>query len=162
MPHPGDWTAKTQPFSQFSYQPRQKLTDASMWGATMFDQLACRIMFRQLDYSGPFSPPSTRGTLVFPGDVGMFEWGGIAVDPARQIAIANPMAFPFIFRLIPRGPHNPAAPAAQHPPGSEIGVQPMYGVPYGVDLHSFLSPLGPPCPVPPWAMSRGSTSRRTR
>src|SRR6185295_7248744 len=37
-----------------------------------------------------------------------------------------------------------------HPSGSEIGVQPMYGTPYGVVLHPFLSPLGLPCLRPPW------------
>jgi quinoprotein glucose dehydrogenase len=87
---------------------------------------------------------------VFPGNLGMFEWGGIAIDPVHQIAIANPMALPFVSQLIPRGPSNPPAPNGQHPPGSEIGVQPMYGTPYGVKLHPFLSPLHIPCYRPPW------------
>lgn len=152
---PGDRTSPTQPYSQLTFQPKAALTDADMWGATMFDQLACRIMFKGMKYEGPFTPPSTSGTVVFPGDVGMFEWGGIAVDPKRQIAIANPMAFPFVSKLIPRGPDNPAAPNAEHPPGSEIGVQPMYGTPYGVDLHPFLSPIGLPCPHPPWGYMAG-------
>ena len=60
-----------------------------MWGATMFDQLACRIMFHRLRYEGTFTPPSLQGTLVFPGNLGMFEWGGVAVDPVRQIVIAT-------------------------------------------------------------------------
>lgn len=51
-----------------------------MWGATMFDQLVCRVMFHQLRYEGIFTPPSEQGTLVFPGNLGMFEWGGISVD----------------------------------------------------------------------------------
>ncbi|MGU0044592.1 hypothetical protein ACVXHA_30070 [Escherichia coli] len=37
----------------------------------------------------------------------MFEWGGISVDPNREVAIANPMALPFVSKLIPRGPGNP-------------------------------------------------------
>lgn len=77
-----------------------------MWGATMFDQLVCRVMFHQLRYEGIFTPPSEQGTLVFPGNLGMFEWGGISVDPDRQVAIANPMALPFVSKLIPRGPGN--------------------------------------------------------
>lgn len=75
-----------------------------MWGATMFDQLVCRVMFHQMRYEGIFTPPSEQGTLVFPGNLGMFEWGGISVDPNRQVAIANPMALPFVSKLIPRGP----------------------------------------------------------
>ena len=101
-------------------------------------------------YEGTFTPPSLQGTLVFPGNLGMFEWGGIAVDPVRQIAIANPMAVPFVSKLLPRGPDNPAEPNAKHPPGSEIGVQPMYGTPFGVVLNAFLSPVGLPCMRPPW------------
>lgn len=146
----GDHTALTQPFSDLSFRPRQTLTEAQMWGSTMFDQLACRVMFKRLRYEGPFTPPSEQGTLVYPGDFGMFEWGGIAVDPARQIAIANPQSIPFVSRLVPRGKDNPAAPNATHPPGSEEGVQPMYGAPYGVELGVFLSPLGIPCMAPPW------------
>jgi quinoprotein glucose dehydrogenase len=152
---PGDRLSPTQPFSNLTFQPQNKLTDASMWGATMFDQLACRIMFKRMRYEGPFTPPSMQGTLVFPGDVGMFEWGGIAVDPYRQIAIANPIVFPFVSKLLPRGPNNPAAPNATHPPGSETGVQPMYGVPFGVQLNPFLSPLGFPCMAPPWGYMAG-------
>jgi quinoprotein glucose dehydrogenase len=146
----GDRVSPTQPFSALSFRPQRNLTGADMWGATIFDQLACRILFHQLRYEGPFTPPSEQGTLVFPGNLGMFEWGGIAVDPKRQIAIANPMAIPFVSKLLPRGPDNPAAPNTAHPVGSEIGVQPMYGTPYGVLLHPFLSPIGLPCLRPPW------------
>lgn len=41
-----------------------------MWGATMFDQLVCRVIFHQLRYEGIFTPPSEQGTLVFPGNTG--------------------------------------------------------------------------------------------
>jgi quinoprotein glucose dehydrogenase len=126
-----------------------------MWGATVFDQLACRILFHRLRYEGTFTPPSLQGTLVFPGNLGMFEWGGIALDPERQIVIANPIAIPFVSRLIPRGPGNPAEPTAERPAGSEHGVQPMYGAPYGVSLGAFLSPIGLPCKRPPWGFMAG-------
>ena len=147
---PGDHLSPTQPFSALTFRPEAKLTGADMWGATIYDQLACRIMFHQLRYDGTFTPPSLQGTLVFPGNLGMFEWGGVAVDQARQLVIANPMALPFVSKLIPRGPNNPAAPNNAHPSGTELGVQPMYGTPYGVDLHPFLSPVGLPCKRPPW------------
>ena len=152
---PGDRTSPTQPFSELTFRPEAKLTGADMWGATIFDQLACRITFHKLRYEGTFTPPSLQGTLVFPGNLGMFEWGGIAVDPIRNIAIANPMAIPFVSTLIPRGPNNPAAPNDAHPSGTETGVQPMYGTPYGVDLHALLSPVGIPCMRPPWGYMAG-------
>jgi len=152
---PGDHLSPTQPFSRLTFRPEQKLTGADMWGATIFDQLTCRILFHRLRYDGTFTPPSLQGTLVFPGNLGMFEWGGVAVDPVRQIVIANPIAIPFVSQLVRRGPDNPAAPDNAHPPGSEIGVQPMYGTPYGVILHPFLSPIGLPCMRPPWGYMAG-------
>ncbi|HVO01496.1 MAG TPA: glucose/quinate/shikimate family membrane-bound PQQ-dependent dehydrogenase [Candidatus Cybelea sp.] len=149
-PAQGDRLSPTQPHSQLTFRPALNLRGADMWGATIFDQLACRIMFHRMRYEGPFTPPSEQGTLVFPGNLGMFEWGGVAVDPVRQIVIANPIGIPFVSKLIPRGPDNPAAPNDAHPSGTELGVQPMYGTPYGVVLHPFLSPIGIPCLRPAW------------
>lgn len=149
-PAPGDRLSPTQPYSDLSFRPRENLSGKTMWGATLFDQLACRIRFHSLRYEGPFTPPSTQGTLVFPGDLGMFEWGGLSIDPARQFIIANPINIPFVSTLIPRGANNPTAPNGEHPAGSEWSVQPMYGVPFGVSLQALLSPLGIPCMQPPW------------
>lgn len=151
----GDFTSPTQPFSQLSFRPQLRLTSADMWGVTLFDQLFCRLKFQKLRYEGPFTPPSLQGTLVFPGNLGMFEWGGIAVDPYRQIAIANPIAIPYVSQLIPRGSDNPSSPDKAHPAGSEGAIQPMYGTPFGVKLHPLLSPLGIPCSRPPWGYIAG-------
>ncbi|MDR5835946.1 membrane-bound PQQ-dependent dehydrogenase, glucose/quinate/shikimate family [Caballeronia sp. LZ034LL] len=151
-PAKGDRLSPTQPFSQLTFRPQKNLTGADMWGATMFDQLVCRVMFHRLRYEGPFTPPSERGTLVFPGNLGMFEWGGLAVDTDRRLAIANPIALPFVSQLVPRGPGNPVEPpqAGQAGTGTEVGIQPQYGVPYGVELNPFLSPLNLPCKQPAW------------
>jgi len=148
----GDHVSATQPYSQLTFRPRKNLTGADMWGATMYDQLACRVMFHRLRYEGPFTPPSEQGTLVFPGNLGMFEWGGLAVDTDRQLAIANPIALPFVSRLVPRGPGNPIQPASDSKggTGTETGIQPQYGVPFGVTLNPFLSPIGLPCKEPAW------------
>ncbi|WP_271125081.1 glucose/quinate/shikimate family membrane-bound PQQ-dependent dehydrogenase [Dryocola boscaweniae] len=147
----GDYVTPTQPFSDLSFRPKKDLSGADMWGATIYDQMVCRIIFHKLRYEGIFTPPSEQGTLVFPGNLGMFEWGGISVDPNRQVAIANPMALPFVSKLMPRGPGNPMEPPeAGQGTGSEVGIQPQYGVPYGVTLNPFLSPFGLPCKQPAW------------
>ncbi|WAS99893.1 glucose/quinate/shikimate family membrane-bound PQQ-dependent dehydrogenase [Rouxiella chamberiensis] len=153
----GDHTSPTQPFSELTFRPSAKLTGADMWGATIYDQLMCRVMFHRLRYEGTFTPPSEQGTLVFPGNLGMFEWGGISVDTDRQVAIANPIALPFTSKLVPRGPGNPMQPPAGDAGGSgtESGIQPQYGVPYGVELNAFLSPLGFPCKQPSWGYISG-------
>ncbi|MFS2224619.1 glucose/quinate/shikimate family membrane-bound PQQ-dependent dehydrogenase [Pantoea sp. B65] len=148
----GDRLSPTQPYSELSFRPKAHLQGKDMWGATIYDQLICRVMFHSLRYEGPFTPPSEQGTLVFPGNLGMFEWGGISVDTDRQVAVTNPMALPFVSKLIPRGPGNPIEPdqGDKGGTGSESGIQPQYGVPYGVTLNPFLSPLGFPCKQPSW------------
>lgn len=153
----GDWVSKTQPVSEFTFRPKNHLTDKDMWGATMFDQLMCRVLFHRLDYKGPYTPPSENGTIVFPGNLGMFEWGGISINPDRQVAVMNPMALPFVSKLIPRGPGNPMWPKdGVKGTGTEAGIQPQYGIPYGVELNAFLSPvLGLPCKQPAWGYVAG-------
>lgn len=148
----GEHYAPTQPFSPLNMGPHENLTDRNMWGATMFDQLMCRVIFHRLNYEGIYTPPSENGTLVFPGNLGVFEWGGMAVDSDRQIAFMNPLGLPFVSRLIPADPNRPRT---EKGAGTEQGVQPMYGTPYGVELNAFLSPLGLPCKEPAWMTVAG-------
>lgn len=162
---PGDWTSRTQPFSSVSFMPLAKVREADMWGATMFDQLACRIKYRNMRYNGPFTPPSTQGTFVFPGNFGVFDWGGIAVDPVRQIAFANPDYMGFVDKLIPqqRSTAIGRQPSTQSPAGgadvkrsaNEHGLNPNAGAPFAVELNPFLSPIGLPCQAPPWGYVAG-------
>lgn len=142
----------TQPFSPLNMGPHENLTDKNMWGATMFDQLMCRVIFHRLNYEGIYTPPSENGTLVFPGNLGVFEWGGMSVDSDRQVAFMNPLGLPFVSRLIPADPNRPRT---EKGAGTEQGVQPMYGTPYGVELNAFLSPLGLPCKEPAWMTVAG-------
>ena len=148
----GEHYSATQPFSDLDLAPQNKLTDKDMWGGTMFDQLVCRIQFKRLNYDGIYTPPSENGTLVFPGNLGVFEWGGISVNPDRQVAVMNPIGLPFVSRLIPEDPSRVETAKGA---GTEQGVQPMYGVPYGVEISAFLSPIGLPCKQPAWGYVAG-------
>ncbi|MDR2328413.1 MAG: glucose/quinate/shikimate family membrane-bound PQQ-dependent dehydrogenase [Comamonas sp.] len=148
----GEHYSPTQPFSPLNMGPHENLTDKNMWGATMFDQLMCRVIFHRLNYEGIYTPPSENGTLVFPGNLGIFEWGGMSVDSDRQVAFMNPLGLPFVSRLIPADPNRPRT---EKGAGTEQGVQPMYGTPYGVELNAFLSPLGLPCKEPAWMTVAG-------
>lgn len=148
----GEHYSPTQPFSALNLAPQEKLTDKDMWGATMLDQLMCRIIFKRLNYDGIYTPPSENGTLVFPGNLGVFEWGGMSVNQDRQVALMNPIGLPFVSKLIPEDANRPVR---EKGAGTESGVQPMYGVPYGVELNPFLSPLGLPCKAPAWGYVAG-------
>jgi len=152
----GDRSAPTQPKSALSFNP-PPLTGRDMWGATMFDQLYCRIAFQRLRYEGRFTPPSTQGTLVYPGNFGVFNWGGVAVDPVRQMAFTTPTYLAFVSRLVPRTDDTTLmVQGKQRPEGSLPSLNENFGAPFAVKLSAFLSPLGVPCQAPPWGYVAGA------
>ena len=146
---PGDWTAKTQPFSLASFMPLDPMRERDMWGATMLDQLLCRVEFQKLRYDGPFTPPSIHGSLVYPGNFGVMDWGGMAIDPVRKVAFANPSYMAFVDKLTTKRP------ADEQKAEKKEGLNPNKGAPYAVYLNPFLSKLGLPCQAPPWGYVAG-------
>ena len=144
----GDRTSPTQPFSELSFKPERPLREADMWGTNPYDQLMCRIKFKRLRYDGIFTPPSEQGSLVYPGNYGVFDWGGVAVDPGRQLMLGNPNYMAFVSKLFTR--EKEESKNAKGSTGSEHGLQPMQGTPFAVELTPLLSPLGIPCQAPPW------------
>jgi len=147
-PAPGDHLSATQPFSRLTLMPLDRVREADMWGATMLDQLTCRIAFRKMRYEGPFTPPSLQGTLVFPGNFGVMDWGGMAYDPVRGIAFANPDYMAFVDKLTKNRPSWPTQ-------ETNRGLNPNKGAPFAVYLNPFLSKLGLPCQAPPWGYVAG-------
>ncbi|MFS2008343.1 glucose/quinate/shikimate family membrane-bound PQQ-dependent dehydrogenase [Azospirillum sp. CT11-132] len=146
----GDHAAPTQPVSALSYDP-PPLTGADMWGATMFDQLACRIALKRLRYDGRFTPPSLQGSLVYPGNFGVFNWGSVAVDPKRQIAFTTPAYLAFVSQLVPRKNDTELyVQGGERPKFSLPALNENFGAPYAVKLAPFVSVLGLPCQAPPW------------
>ena len=146
----GDRVSPTQPFSALTFLPEKNISETDMWGTTPFDQLACRIIFRQHRYEGPFTPQTVasgkiKGAIISPGPLGIFEWGGAAVDPGRQLLLLNPDYMGFLEKLVPR-----AQATAKGGTGTEMGLQPQTGTPFAVEIKPFLSPLGFPCQAPPW------------
>lgn len=151
----GDHTAPTQPKGALSFEP-PALTGRDMWGATIFDQLACRIAFHRLRYEGRFTPPSTQGSLIYPGNFGVFNWGGVAVDPSRQIAFTTPFYLAFVSRLMARPDDTTLVINSSVPKGSLPALNENFGAPFAVELHPFVSPIGIPCQAPPWGYVAGT------
>ncbi len=146
----GDHTAPTQARSDLNLLP-PPLDEKAMWGATPFDQMLCRIQFKELRYEGQYTPPSVQGSLIYPGNVGVFNWGSVSLDPVRQLLFTSPNYMAFVSKLVPR-----AEVAAGSKRESETsGVQPNTGAPYAVIMHPFMSPLGVPCQAPAWGYVAG-------
>ncbi|NVP57498.1 glucose/quinate/shikimate family membrane-bound PQQ-dependent dehydrogenase [Mycoplana rhizolycopersici] len=152
---PEDFTSPTQPLSGLTFMP-DPLQEKDMWGVTMFDQLACRIDFHRLKYEGRYTPPSLEGSIIYPGNFGVFNWGSVAVDPERQIMFGMPTYLAFTSRLVPR---DQIPPKEQGEKGSEQGLNRNEGAPYGVYMGPFLGPLKIPCQAPPWGYVAGADLR---
>ena len=146
----GDFTAPTQPVSTISFKP-PKLTEKDMWGATPLDQLACRIAFRQHDYEGRYTPPTEKGSIIYPGNFGTFNWGAVAVDPNRQIMFAMPVYLAFTSQLVPR----PDEYARVVTKDGDPVFNENFGAPYAAKMGAFMSPVGLPCQQPPWGYVAG-------
>lgn len=140
----GDWTAETQPRSALNLLP-PPLTERDMWGASPFDQMMCRIQFNSLRYEGQYTPPSLEGSIIYPGNVGVMNWGGVAVDPERQALFTGAKYLAFVSRLIPHDEVEEGQGSA-----SEQGLQPNAGAPYAVELGPLLSIFDLPCQSPSW------------
>lgn len=144
-----EWSAPTQPFStgmpSFAYP---LITESKMMGVTPFDQIACRKALLDLRYEGPMTPPSERGTLLYPGPAGGMNWGSVAVDERRQLMVVNNMHLPFTINMIPRE-QDPATGGEGFTQGYGIGGQ-QRGTPYSARVNMFSSPLGIPCIEPPY------------
>ena len=142
---PGIMASPTQPFPTLPapiLPPR--LTRDSVWGVSFVDRKQCRKAFDQLDYEGPFTPPSLRGILEYPGLGGGINWGSVSIDPERRRMLVNVQMAPFTIKLVPRAKAGAGS-------GSDlVGFGPQTGTPYAVARGPFLSPWGTPCVPPPW------------
>jgi quinoprotein glucose dehydrogenase len=144
---PGEEAWPTQPFPTL---PRplapQHLTAAEAWGVTPEDREWCRATLAALRAEGIFTPPSLRGTVVFPGNIGGANWGGTAVDPVRGLLVTPTNRLATIVRLVPRAAYDSARRAnADWQRGEQRGT------PYGMLRRSLRSPRGVPCNPPPWS-----------
>jgi quinoprotein glucose dehydrogenase len=147
----GEQAWPTQPFPAAPppLVPHGPLTPEDAWGLTPMDRGECRELIASLRNEGIYTPPSLAGTVMIPGNGGGSNWGGIAWDPGRQLAIANAMHFPFVVALIPRDQFEAVRDSGQYP-GAEFS--PQIGTPYGMRRKPLLSSWELPCVRPPWSM----------
>jgi len=146
----GEEAWPTQPFPTMPppLVPSQ-LKPEDAFGVDDADRAACKSTIASLRNDGMFTPPSIRGTLQVPGNVGGMHWGGMSYDPARHILVANTNRLAAMVRLIPRVDYD--ADRARSKGERIFGeYNRMSGTPYAMYRTILLSPKGVPCTPPPW------------
>lgn len=154
---PGEVTSPTQPFplAPPSVSP-QKLSADDAWGITPQDREECRELLKPLRNDGLFTPPTIRGSLSVPGNVGGMNWSSYAYDPQRSLLIVNTNNLPSKMRVIPADDFD--AEASGHSGSGryvESGEGGQYtrqrGAPYGMfRAFTFAKSHHLPCSPPPW------------
>ncbi|MDJ0928603.1 MAG: pyrroloquinoline quinone-dependent dehydrogenase [Gammaproteobacteria bacterium] len=144
---PGETSAPSQPRS-VGIEPvtPQQLTDADMFGLTVFDRDWCRRSFAASRYDGLFTPPSTMGSIIQPSIRGGPNWGSVAYHPGENLLLVRAENLATRVQLF-----------QPEDAGSETVSTdyfnrslPLRGTPWWVRTKPFLSPLGLPCTAPPW------------
>jgi quinoprotein glucose dehydrogenase len=145
---PGESTSPTQPIP--SAPPPlvpQKFSVDEAWAVNSTECDDCRSRFRALRNEGIFTPPSLKGSLVIPGNVGGLNWSGYAFDPSRNLLVANVNNLPAKVRLIPRAEFEDRKLRVEKGEYTE-----QTGVPYGLFRNFIQAHSDLPCAPPPWGM----------
>src|SRR5436189_5268121 len=88
----------------------------------------------------------SRGTFVMPSNIGGAHWGGVAVDPVRQIAVIPVNRVAAVVQLIPREQYDhERAMAEDKRLNRDYEYNEMLGTPYVVRRRILLGPSGLPC-----------------
>jgi quinoprotein glucose dehydrogenase len=123
------------------------LTPDDAWGFTFWDRGKCRDIIAAHRSDGIFTPPSTEPSIQFPGSAGGPNWGGVTIDPVRNVLYVNQMRLPSVVQLIPRATYETMDKSGYTYP---YELYPMAGTPYALLRGPLLGPLGAPCNPPPW------------
>ena len=149
---PTEEASRTQPFTILTppLSPHRFTVD-DVWGVSDADRAACRAAIKDLRNEGIYTPPSLRGTLVMPSNIGGAHWGGVAIDPVRQIVVVPVNRIASVVQLIPReGFDLKQARAEELRLGDDYEYNMMRGTPYVMRRRILLSPSRLPCTPPPF------------
>jgi quinoprotein glucose dehydrogenase len=100
----GDHASELQPYP-LAPPPfvRQHFTEDIITRRTAAARDSVIQFLKGYDYGGPFLPPNTKGTVIFPGVDGGGEWGGPAFDPETGLLYVNANEMPWYHKLVERG-----------------------------------------------------------
>jgi len=145
----GEALSPTQPFPTKPAPLLDQSKKPEIWKlADIVGGGQCSRLWDNLTYEGMYTPPTTKGegTLTYPDSAGGVQWGGVAFDPQKQIAIVNTSHIVQYVKLYSREDYD----NADKDSGNESGFAPQEGAPYGMRLLVASNWLGMPCWQPPF------------
>ena len=123
-----------------------RLTADDAFGVSADSRAWCRERIASLRSEGIFTPPSVRGSIAYPGNVGGSNWSGAAFDPVRRLAFLPLNRLATVIELIPRDQYRDA----QRRSGRDYEVAPQAGTPFAMRRQTMAAPDGVPCTPPPF------------
>jgi len=145
---PGEESWPTQP-SGISTVP-EGLTPEDAFGFTSEDKKWCADKIAASRSEGIYTPPTLKGTIVFPGNVGGVNWGSSAYDPSRHLLIMDTNRLAMWVKLIPRDEFDSARKNASDSDRLHGEFARQTGAPFAMFRTPLLAPSGTPCTAPPW------------
>ncbi|EPV2500733.1 pyrroloquinoline quinone-dependent dehydrogenase [Enterobacter hormaechei] len=145
----GEVLSPTQPFPTKPAPLLDQSKKPEIWKlADIVGGGQCSRLWDNLTYEGMYTPPTAKGegTLTYPDSAGGVQWGGVAFDPQKQIAIVNTSHIVQYVKLYSREDYD----NADKDSGNESGFAPQEGAPYGMRLLVASNWLGMPCWQPPF------------
>jgi quinoprotein glucose dehydrogenase len=145
---PGEEAWPTQPFpTRPGPLVPVQLTPGDAFGVSAESRAWCRDRIASLRSEGIFTPPSVRGSIAYPGNVGGSNWSGASIDPVRHLAFLPLNHLATLVELIPRAEYR----AAQQRSGRDYEVAPQSGTAFAMRRQTPLAaPDGVPCSPPPF------------
>lgn len=142
----GEWLSPTQPFP---VKPPalipQHLTEDEIGGFALIDEYLCKQDLANYRSEGLFTPPSQQGTVLYPFTGGGGNWGGMAFDTERQIAVVNMSRAVHIITLFQSDEFQEMREVFHD---SEVSAQ--AGANFGMKRELMMSIFGAPCNTTPW------------
>jgi len=146
----GEVAAATQPFP-VAPRPLAPLTmKVDEIQGSEPDRKWCREEIAKLRSEGIFTPPSLRGSLIIPGNIGGMAWGGAAYDPADHLLLIPVNNLAAEVRLIPRANFDREEEANGRDLSGGWEFARQAGTPFGMARRFLRAPGGWPCTPPPW------------
>lgn len=144
---PGEKSSPTQPVP-VGIDPfaGQVMTRDSLFGLTPLDKAWCQNEFDKMRYDGLYTPPSEKGSLLFPSALGGGNWGGAAFDPDSNTLIIKAENLATRLKFVKKEDRE----KEDEMPGVDYLTRPLKGTPYKTVGEIFMSPLGIPCTPSPW------------